>query len=63
MSVLLNSKETAAQLRISMTWLNHSRQTGTGPQFVKVGHTVRYRQQDIDDWLESQARTRIYEFE
>lgn len=61
--MLLTSKETAARVRKSESWLNHARQTGTGPRYLKIGHQVRYRPEDIDSWLEQQVRTRIWEFD
>lgn len=33
------------------------RQTGRGPTYVKVGRLVRYRQSDLQAWLDQQART------
>jgi predicted DNA-binding transcriptional regulator AlpA len=60
---LLDNKETADRIRKSPSWLNHARQTGTGPRYLKIGCQVRYRPEDVDAWLEAQARTRIWEFE
>ena len=61
--MLLTSKEVAARIRKSESWLNHARQNGTGPRYLKIGHQVRYRPEDVDGWLDSQARTRVWEFE
>jgi predicted DNA-binding transcriptional regulator AlpA len=60
--LLLNSKKTAERIDKSVSWLNHSRQVGTGPRYLKIGHQVRYRPEDVDTWLEQQARTRIWDF-
>jgi predicted DNA-binding transcriptional regulator AlpA len=60
---LLNSEETAAQIGVSISWLNHSRQIGTGPKYLKLGHAVRYRPEDVTAWLEKQARTRVWNFD
>ena len=30
---------------------------GTGPSYVKIGHLVRYRVEDLDKWLASQVRS------
>ena len=62
-NVLLISKEVAARIRKSVSWLNHARQMGTGPRYLKIGHQVRYRPEDVDAWLEEQARTRVWDFE
>ena len=60
---LLKSEEVAAKIDKSISWLNHARQAGTGPRYLKIGHQVRYRPEDVDAWLEQQARTRIWEFD
>ncbi|HBP90861.1 MAG TPA: hypothetical protein DD706_24605 [Nitrospiraceae bacterium] len=28
---------------------------GTGPKFVKVGHCIRYRPADVQEWIESRT--------
>jgi len=60
--VLLISKEVAARIRKSESWLNHARQTGTGPRYLKIGGQVRYRPEDVEIWLEQQARVRVWDF-
>jgi predicted DNA-binding transcriptional regulator AlpA len=60
---LWNSAKTAGRIDKSVSWLNHARQTGHGPRYLKIGHQVRYRPEDIDAWLEQQARTKIWEFD
>lgn len=39
---------------ISVSTLNKLRVFGGGPRFSKVGRSVRYCVQDLDDWLRSQ---------
>ncbi|WP_206535336.1 DNA-binding protein [Mesorhizobium sp. M7A.F.Ca.US.011.01.1.1] len=60
---LLNSEQTASRIGKSKSWLDHSRQTGTGPKYLKIGANVRYRLEDVDSWLEQQARSRIWQFD
>jgi predicted DNA-binding transcriptional regulator AlpA len=31
------------------------RVTGSGPKFLKLGRSVRYRKGDVQDWLESRT--------
>jgi hypothetical protein len=31
------------------------RQRGAGPKFVRVGNQIRYRRQDLDQWLEDRV--------
>jgi hypothetical protein len=57
----LNTKEAAAYIRKSVSWLNKSRMTGTGPVFVRNGGTVLYFSSDLDAWLNSSRRTAIYD--
>lgn len=60
---LLKSEEVAARIDKSISWLNHARQTGMGPKYLKIGHQVRYRPEDVDAWLDEKARTRVWEFD
>jgi len=50
---LLTETEVAKQLRVSLAALRKWRVLNRGPQFLKIGSLVRYRQADIDQWLES----------
>jgi len=61
--MLLDTPQTAKRTGKSVSWLNHARQTGDGPEYLKIGHAVRYRVEDVDRWLESKARTRIWDFD
>lgn len=36
---------------ITLGTLQHWRSRGGGPPFIKVGHYVRYRLSDVDEWL------------
>lgn len=56
MDPLRTDKELAKQLNsVDVTTLERWRRLKEGPPFIKVGRQVRYRQSDIDRWLE--ART------
>ena len=50
---LLTETEVAKQLRVSLAALRKWRVLNRGPLFLKIGSLVRYRQADIDQWLES----------
>lgn len=54
MEKLLDERETAWLLEMSVSWLRYGRSVGTGPAFVKIGRAVRYRPEDITAWLNSQ---------
>lgn len=57
LDTLLTAEETAEKLRKTPRDLANMRYSGTGPAFVKVGKTVRYRPADVNAWLDSLART------
>ena len=50
---LLNETELAAYLRVSVAACRKWRFQGRGPEFVKLGSLVRYRREDVDNWLSS----------
>lgn len=59
---LWTQKEAASYLRVSARWLRDSGAPktllpGNGPQGKPV---VRYRREDVDEWLESHRTTRRY---
>jgi excisionase family DNA binding protein len=55
---LLTQKQLADELQVSLRTLERWRQEGSGPAFIRVGRSPRYRRSDIDAWLERQRRTR-----
>ena len=50
---LLTEAEVSKQLRVSLAALRKWRAINRGPQFLKIGSLVRYRQGDVDQWLAS----------
>jgi len=48
---LLNEKEVAERLAISVATVRRWRFTGQGPRATKVGAAVRYKPSDIDSFL------------
>ena len=53
---LLTAEEAANFLRLSLSWLAKARVSGTGPPYVKLGRSVRYREGALVEWLKSRAR-------
>ncbi|WP_349305131.1 helix-turn-helix domain-containing protein [Agrococcus sp. Marseille-Q4369] len=51
--VLLRERDVAAALHISVKTLQHHRQRGTGPRFVRLGRHVRYYAGDVVAWIEA----------
>jgi excisionase family DNA binding protein len=48
---LMTTKEAAAYLRLASSTLEKARVYGTGPRFYVLGAAVRYRFDDLEDWL------------
>lgn len=57
MERVLTQKEAAALLGVSTRTLERHRVTGTGPRFASLGRLVRYRQQDLADFVDRNLRT------
>ncbi len=55
---LMSPAELAAYLGgdITEVTLSHWRHRKTGPPFVKTGHFVRYRPEDVREWLAAGGR-------
>jgi predicted DNA-binding transcriptional regulator AlpA len=54
--VLLRENEAAKYLGMSISWMQRSRWDGSGPPFIKINHAVRYRQSDLEDWVEKRIQ-------
>jgi predicted DNA-binding transcriptional regulator AlpA len=50
---LLNEKQLARTLSISVASARRWRLLSQGPRFLKIGASVRYRPEDVDSWLDS----------
>jgi DNA binding domain, excisionase family len=49
--ILLTERELAKRLAVSQRTLQTQRQTGHGIPFIKVGKCVRYRLEDVEQYL------------
>jgi excisionase family DNA binding protein len=54
--VLLTPKETAARLRVSLSFLAKARMRDEGPPFISIGRAIRYSESDLIQWIRSQER-------
>jgi excisionase family DNA binding protein len=50
---LLTEHEVAELLHVSLATVRRWRQRGTGPDFVKLGSSVRYKEATVLSWLHS----------
>lgn len=53
---MLTEHETAEIVCQSVRTLQKWRVTGFGPEFFKIGRSVRYRRLEIHEWIESRRR-------
>jgi excisionase family DNA binding protein len=49
---LLSPREVAEYVNVPLATLYGWQSKGTGPKFFKVGKHVRYRQAQVDKWLD-----------
>lgn len=52
----LTTEAAAEKLTVKKSTLEAWRCRGGGPRFVKIGRAVRYREQDLDNFVESSVR-------
>jgi predicted DNA-binding transcriptional regulator AlpA len=50
-------REAARVLRLSERTIERMRVSGKGPKFVRINHSVRYRQQDLDAFIAARVVT------
>jgi predicted DNA-binding transcriptional regulator AlpA len=55
MTLLLTQREAALALRCSERTLERWRVQGIGPRFVRLNHSIRYRQSDIDAHVDARV--------
>ena len=54
--LLLTSKEAAAELKVSESFLAKARMRGTGPAFIQIGRAVRYSRSALETYKSLQTR-------
>jgi len=52
----LTEAEVAKMLKLSPFTLARLRKNGEGPDYVKVGGTIRYIKETVHEWVKSQER-------
>lgn len=53
---LLSPKQLANYLGVGLTTLASYRKDGVGPEYLKIGHLVRYRFSDVENWLKTKEK-------
>jgi excisionase family DNA binding protein len=51
-----SAEEVAEHLGVPLRTLAEWRHHGIGPRYLRVGRHVRYKWQDVEQWLDSRAR-------
>ena len=51
LETLLEEKELAGRLQVSLGTLRTWRTDGTGPRFHRIGQMIRYAPSDVKEWL------------
>lgn len=54
-SHLLTTTDAAAALAIAPKTLRNWRSQGLGPPFIRLGGAIRYRETDLQAWVDAQA--------
>jgi hypothetical protein len=47
----LSCADTSHYIGLGLWWLKQARRKGTGPAYIRIGRTIRYRVADLDAWL------------
>jgi hypothetical protein len=50
--VALDEHDASHYLGMSAAWLRKARQMSTGPAYIRIGRTIRYRTADLDKFLQ-----------
>ena len=58
MTTLLTPVQVASRCGLAVSTLAKMRLRGDGPPHLKIGAAVRYREDDMETWLEAQPRRR-----
>jgi excisionase family DNA binding protein len=56
MARFMTEREAAERLGLSVRTLQKWRLLGSGPEFLKLGHAVRYDPEDLERYVESARR-------
>ncbi|MBT4934800.1 MAG: helix-turn-helix domain-containing protein [Rhodospirillaceae bacterium] len=51
-----NTKQAASYLNLSQQYLEIARHKGGGPLYIKLAKAVRYRVEDLDDWMDKHTQ-------
>ena len=52
---LLTPKQVAEKLQVDVQLLNQWRSARKGPKFVKLGRFIRYKSDELQEWIDAQG--------
>ena len=52
---LFDTKTLVNAFGLTVAWAEHSRWKGTGPKFIRIGGAVRYKREDVLEWIEQRT--------
>lgn len=55
----MNRRDAARYLGVSISWLDKSRMTGTGPPYIAIGSRVIYDEAILAEYLAQNTRTSV----
>lgn len=58
---LLTPREVARMLATTTDLLRKWRERGTGPEYVKIEGLIRYRPEDVDQWISDHRTPTIHD--
>jgi hypothetical protein len=53
----IKEKDASCYLGMSVAWLRQCRMRGRGPKYLQLGRAVRYRVQDLNEYLAAHVVT------
>ena len=53
--MIMTAQQTADYLQITYVYLAILRSRAEGPAYFKLGKSVRYRKEDVDDWCDKRV--------
>ena len=56
MEALFDQKRAARILGLSVRTLERHRLAGTGPRYARLGQLIRYRQSNLEEWINHNCR-------
>ena len=53
---IFTPREAAEVLKLSISWLAKARMRGDGPAYIQIGRSIRYREEDLIEWMKARLR-------